>query len=229
MSSAGSRASKITIRQGVDADIPYVAKFLSYSMYDSEMPAGQRKELIRLEQNDLMERYGSLVGRRKYTSVLFICEEDEEIIGCVGLDCQVLNLEARKLIKVRSTGSLDPDREKVVLVLANLAVRVDRRKSGIGRSLLASCYSFLEGRDEFDGIYLLVNADNKAARSLYSSRGFKELYVDEEATCVVSGSMSLKTEQCVNVCYRKAKQSKTDAGPDLLRSFISLFKTSRGK
>lgn len=40
---------------GVDADIPFVAKFLSYSMYDCEMPTGQRKELIRLEQNDLVE------------------------------------------------------------------------------------------------------------------------------------------------------------------------------
>jgi predicted N-acetyltransferase YhbS len=64
--------------------------------------------------------------------------------SCVGLDSQVLNLQDRKLTKVRSTGALDPDREQLVLVLANLAVRVDRRKSGIGRSLLASCDSFLE-------------------------------------------------------------------------------------
>jgi len=35
--------------------------------------------------------------------------------------------------------------------------------------------------------------------------------------------MSLKTAPCVNVCYRKAKQSKTAAGPGLLRSFFDLF------
>ena len=64
----------------------------------------------------------------------------------MGLDSQILNLQDRKLSKVRSTGALDPDREQLVLVLANLAVRVDRRKSGIGRSLLASCDSFLEVR-----------------------------------------------------------------------------------
>lgn len=62
----------------------------------------------------------------------------------MGLDSQVLNLEARKLTKVRSTVAVDPEREQVVLVLANLAVRVDRRKSGIGKSLLASCDSFVE-------------------------------------------------------------------------------------
>jgi hypothetical protein len=53
--------------------------------------------------------------------------------------------------------------------------------------------------------------------------GFKELFIDEDATCVVSGNMSLKTAPCVNVCYRKAKQSKTGAGPGLLGSFFALF------
>lgn len=57
----------------------------------------------------------------------------------------------------------------------------------------------------------------------YHCIGYKELFVDEDATCVVSGSMSLKTAQCVNVCYRKVKQSKAGAGFDLWRSFLAIF------
>ena len=69
-------------------------------------------------------------------------------------------------------------------------------------------------------------ADNvviTAATTATAAVGYKELFVDEDATCVVSGNMSLKTAQCVNVCYRKVKQSKAGAGPDLLKRFLSLF------
>lgn len=79
-----------------------------------------------------------------YSMLTSLCSTAYSHCSCVGLDSQVLNLEARKLTKVRSTVAVDPEREQVVLVLANLAVRVDRRKSGIGKSLLASCDSFLE-------------------------------------------------------------------------------------
>jgi hypothetical protein len=45
------------------------------------MTAGQAKELTRLELNDLRDRYGPLVGKRKYPSMLLVAVEDEEFIG----------------------------------------------------------------------------------------------------------------------------------------------------
>lgn len=45
------------------------------------MPSGQRKELTRLEQADLVNRYGTRVGKRKFPSALLLAEEDGEIIG----------------------------------------------------------------------------------------------------------------------------------------------------
>ena len=37
-----------------------------------------------------------------------------------------------------------------------------------------------------------------------------------------TGNMSMKTESCINLCYRKAKQGRIPGpGPDLLRSIFS--------
>ena len=43
--------------------------------------AGQAKELVRLELNDLRDRYGALVGKRKFPSAFIVAVEDEELIG----------------------------------------------------------------------------------------------------------------------------------------------------
>ena len=47
--------------------------------------------LARLEAADLAKRYGAKFGNKlKYPSELILLEEDEELIGCVGVDAQVL-------------------------------------------------------------------------------------------------------------------------------------------
>ena len=66
---------------GTNDDIPRVARFLAESMY-SDVPTAQRRELARLEQVDLTERYGERVSSKNaLPCALFIAEEDEEIIG----------------------------------------------------------------------------------------------------------------------------------------------------
>ena len=58
-------------------------------MYGNDISEGQKKELARLESDDLSRRYGTRVGPRKFPSALILAEVDEEIVGCVGLDPQV--------------------------------------------------------------------------------------------------------------------------------------------
>lgn len=66
---------------GTNDDIPRVARFLSESMYN-DVPTAQRRELARLEQVDLTERYGERVSSKNaLPCALFVAEEDEEIIG----------------------------------------------------------------------------------------------------------------------------------------------------
>ena len=43
--------------------------------------AGQAKELTRLELSDLRDRYGPLVGKRKFPSIFLVAVEDEEFVG----------------------------------------------------------------------------------------------------------------------------------------------------
>jgi hypothetical protein len=125
-----SLKSRITIKVASDTDIPLVARFLSEAMYGPDVPNGQRKELARLELIDLRDRYGSMVGRRKFPAALIVAEEDEEVVGCVGLDCQLYDKQKRQFGKlfpgiVIDGRGLSGDGREVAVVLSNLAVRVE--------------------------------------------------------------------------------------------------------
>jgi hypothetical protein len=61
-------------------------------------------------------------------------------------------------------------------------------------------------------IYLLVDSRNTPAQSLYKKQGYKLEFVDEAATCVVSGPYNLRTEDCVNYCFKKTLSGARVAG-----------------
>ena len=186
-------------------DMRRTADFLTYAMYD-EMPRNQRKELLELEAKDLTNRYTEKVGARLPTT-LILAKEDKEIVGSIGLDCQVRHKTLECFRDIRNTESLvdflDRDcKEEICVVLANLAVRRDRRGEGLARNLLA----FAEEQTRvwgYNDLYLLVDSTNVPAQNLYKSSGFKEIFRDSTATCVVSGPSQLQTEECVKICYRK--------------------------
>jgi hypothetical protein len=116
----------LTIREAIRDELPRCAGFLSQSMYATTIPAGQARELARLELNDLRDRYGELVGKRKYPSIFFIALKEEEIIGSVGIDCQYYDEDFMKFRPIKRNREIDESR-KIVVVLANLAVRIDKR------------------------------------------------------------------------------------------------------
>lgn len=185
------------------------ADFLSRAMYETQMPEGQRKELRRLEFQDLQQRYGATVGRRKYPSVLLLSLQDQDIVGCVGLDCQVLNNEKKRFtaIKQDRPNSLYPfleanGVEEIVCVMANLAVRRSSRGRGVAKKLILSAEN--NARESgFEYVYLLVDSENLPAQKLYKKMGYSMVFRQEDATCVVSGPIGLKTQECVNLCMRK--------------------------
>ena len=71
-------------------EIPIVADLLSDVMFGDNLSGNQRKQLSRLELKDLSYRYGQLVGPRKYKSALIIAKYESNIVGCAGIDSQVL-------------------------------------------------------------------------------------------------------------------------------------------
>ncbi len=213
-------------------DVRRTAEFLTTSMYD-DMPRAQRKELLELEAKDLRNRYEEKVGAGRLPSTLILAKEDQEIIGSVGLDCQIRNKKRDRFRDLSRDDSLvdflgQDSREEVCVVLANLAVRKDRRGRGLARNLLA----FAEEQTlawGYQELYLLVDSENTPAQALYKSSGFKEMFRDEDATCVVFGNNSLKTEGCTNVCYRKRLGANAGGGDSDGAGLGSFFNGLFGK
>lgn len=95
---------------------------------------------------------------------------------CVGLDVQRLNLSTNKFSVIRANtfrSKSDSDFEenqKYAVVLANLVVRVDRRKQGLAKVLMEACENTVKEWG-FDEIYLQVDSKNVAAQKLYKKLG----------------------------------------------------------
>jgi len=205
---------KLEIRFTENSDIPRVAEFLANSMYQDDIPFGQKRKLVELERLDLMKTYGEKLGKRKFPAYLLVAEIDQDIVGSVGLDCQLMNTNANKFRKIPSKGwdiqDLKPT-EKIILVLANLSIRVDKRKKGYGKTLIKESEAIAKEL-LFEEMYLLVDSENIPAQKLYEKNGYKLMFRDEDATCVASGPLSLKTQECVNFCYRKSLVSSKSGG-----------------
>lgn len=57
--------------------------------------------------------------------------------------------------------------------------------------------------------------------------GYKEIFQDLNATCVSSGSYSLITKPCINICYQKKLKSISDNNinrkSNIFNNVFSLF------
>ena len=89
---------------------------------------------------------------------------------------QRLNLDTNKFSVIRANtfrSKSDSDFEenqKYAVVLANLVIRVDRRKQGLARLLMKACEETVKGWG-YNEIYLQVDSKNLAAQKLYKNLG----------------------------------------------------------
>ena len=210
-------------------DFPTVAKFLSSEMYSKDIRDTQRRELSRLELKDIKTRYrndnGKLIcNNGNGAGAMIIAEEDSFVVGCVGIDLQILDKSTNKISKYDAFINNEDD-EIVVPILANLAVKRERRRQGIAKALLKYCDSFVQ-ESNYNELYLLVNEENISAYKLYNKSGYKKVFSDEDATCVVPGEFNLRTESCTNICMKKTLSSSSSRmNPQgLLGNIFSGFK-----
>lgn len=210
--------------------------FLSKNLYEERIPEGQRRELRNLEFQDLQGRYGPTMGRRRYPSCLLLVFEDQDIIGSVGCDVQLLDLERKRFKTIKSPGSAAFDQGEGAMeapVMANLAVRRNRRGQGIAKELVQAAEEAVAGwgasapgvQGTYEYLYLLVDKENVPAQRLYRKMGYKVVY-EAPGTCVVAGgTVGLRTEDCVNICMRKrVGRGGGGAGGGPLDFFSKLFK-----
>ena len=195
-----------------------VAYLLADEMYGGDpIPKGQRNELVRLEEKDMRDTY----GKKQYTSKLLLAEDinDNTLIGCVGVNTQAIDMQGKKLTAISSWTNTEDE----VAVLANLVVRRGYRKKGIAKELGKQVEDQVKewgiGR-----VALTVNKDNTPAFKLYKKLGYKVIFEDSEATCVLPGEYNLFTSPCINLCMVKKLKGGSGGGQGPLSVLSGLFK-----
>lgn len=79
--STSSESKALTIRTAENDDIGKVATFLSNYIFEGEIGMMQRREIARLEKEDLDARYSERMGRRTLPSALLLCEDGKQLVG----------------------------------------------------------------------------------------------------------------------------------------------------
>lgn len=164
---------------------------------DVEMTPDARMNLIIEQAADLQEKYGERMGRRAANACVVgaLDEETKELVGLATLketlmiNNDVVESETAEAIVKNAVAALGPKQRreyknapiakiaeellspdtKAVCVLSNLAVGKKARRKGVAGALcdeieaLADDWGFCE-------VHLLVESENKAARSLYENK-----------------------------------------------------------
>jgi ribosomal protein S18 acetylase RimI-like enzyme len=139
-------------------DLPGVADLVEKCFSDTMDAEGRRylQQMRRAGQDNAFMRWASnAVESVSMPLSGYIWEENGEIIGNVSL------------IPYRH-------KKKKIYLIANVAVRPDFRRKGIGRALTAKAMQHAQEHHAVD-TWLHVRSDNPGAISLYASLGFKEL------------------------------------------------------
>jgi ribosomal protein S18 acetylase RimI-like enzyme len=139
-------------------DLPGVADLVEKCFADTIDSEGRRylQQMRRAGQDNTFMRWASnAVESVSMPLSGYVWEENGEIIGNVSL------------IPYRH-------KKKRIYLIANVAVRPDCRRKGIGRILTAAAMNHAREHHAF-ATWLHVRADNPGAIALYASLGFKEL------------------------------------------------------
>ena len=218
IASAAAANYAISTVKGDDASIMKVTDFFVRGFWQEGTTVGkqdlsimERTSLVSQQNDDMIMRYGELVGQRRLRSRLMVAKDDaDEVVGCVGVEMalvqpqtgQVLSRsqgegllanelssmggrernQFRKMGVVELTAALFPEYQ-VYALLANLAVAPSTRGAGLGRALCASCEA---AGSEWGvaAIMLQVEEVNEPARKLYESVGYSLVHKDEAATAL---------------------------------------------
>ena len=206
---------EITKAKGNEVAIGEAASFFVEGFWERGTTTGvvqlserERSELASMSCDDMMGRYGELVGARRLQSSLFVArgEAGDGLVGCVGVEAAMIDLldkrvlsraegEAlfaeefaamggrergiyRKMSAAEIAAELLPE-YKVFGLLANLAVSPTTRRSGLARRLCERCDEATAAWD-LPAISLQVDISNEAAVGLYKSLGYEEIFREEK-------------------------------------------------
>ena len=144
-------------------------------LFEEECEADfKRRVLTAATRDDLDSTYFG-PGRRQESAIgrsLLVCaEEDGRIVGACGLQVLILTPNGRGESQLRTRRDWQDAKERPIL--ANLVVSSDRRRRGLGRSLMAECEA-VACEWGFDEMLLKVEPGNADAVRLYRGCGYTE-------------------------------------------------------
>lgn len=175
---------------------------------DVEMTPDARMNLIIEQAADLQEKYGERMGRRLANACVVgaLDEETKELVGVATvketlmINNDVVESEKAEAIAKNAVAALGPKQRreyknapiskiseellspdtKAVCVLSNLAVGKKARRKGVARALCDEIEALADDWG-FGEVHLLVESENKAARTLYENKLNYELVATNEA------------------------------------------------
>ncbi|NJM74625.1 MAG: GNAT family N-acetyltransferase [Acaryochloridaceae cyanobacterium RU_4_10] len=149
---------RIVVRPIQVEDIPSVAALLSEAFYPKNSWLGWISPVLKLGiYQDLKMR--CMARSPQYSCLVGISSSHRaEIVGTIEVAARPLS--AWSLMGVS------------VPYISNLAVSKSLRRQGLGKQLLAACEPIVR-RWGFSELYLHVQGENRAARGLYSSMGYR--------------------------------------------------------
>ena len=165
----------------------------------------KRRVLTAATRDDLDSTYFG-PGRRQESAIgrsLLVCaEEDGRIVGACGLQVLILTPNGRGEGQLRTRRDWQAAKERPHL--ANLVVSADRRRRGLGRSLMAEVEAVAREWG-FDEMLLKVEPGNADAVRLYCDCGYAEAgeLEAEKPRASRFGLGSVRWEPTALLCMRK--------------------------
>jgi len=91
-------------------------------------------------------------------------------------------------------------------VLANLSVKKEFRKSGVGSALIECCENAAANTWDrrYSEVILEVEKDNLLAQKFYEKRGYRALFTDPACRRYDTSSLFLRQVRTSKICYRKS-------------------------
>jgi Acetyltransferases len=173
------------------------------SFWGVEAGADKYSALLAEQEEDLNERFGEILGRRKLQTQLIVGRTQERMEGSVGVEVALLDLKHDDILSYSQSektlngavAALGPKERRqykdctivelvaglptlggqyeAVAVLANLCVSSASRGNGVGQKLCKEVESVVKDWG-IGKIALKVEAGNTPARNLYTKLGYKE-------------------------------------------------------
>ena len=156
-----------------DALLAPLSELTANCLFEEECEVEFKRRILTAATRDDLESTYFGPGRRQESAIgrsLLVCaEEDGRIVGACGLQVLILTPSGRGENQLRTRTDWQAAKERPIL--ANLVVSSDRRRRGVGRSLMAECEA-VACEWGFEEMLLKVEPSNVDAVRLYRDFGY---------------------------------------------------------